>query len=81
MDKSKFSKKKGNDFFKGTLEYEERNKNMRGKNKVNSIVFPSPIKFSKLSLMFEANIIKMLGLVLNVFRGYILLITDQGIFA
>ena len=54
---------------------------MRGKNKVNSIVFPSPIKFSKLSLMFEANIIKMLGLVLNVFRGYILLITDQGLFA
>lgn len=48
---------------------------------VNSIVFPSPIKFSKLTLIVEANIIKMLDLVLSVFRGYILLTTDQGIFA
>lgn len=48
-----------------------RKKQQKAKLWVNTIDFPSPIKFSKLYLMFEAKIIKLSTLALSEYTGNI----------
>ena len=44
----------------GTMEHQERKKNIASKNVVNTISFFSPLEFSKLCLMIEAKIITLI---------------------